>query len=212
MSLGAGWLVQNLFHAVILLFCLNLCGALTAGAASREEQMAAVKKEKAEAFFQAQDIVNQPVRSLKRTPDMVVMRFADWGKYDVVTPDFDYVDMRATQQKLFDGYQYVACDLNPGVVFVGNELEFNERTKYFYNDFRVPKKKLTEAEMLEVNRLCRIIGRCNRELAELQNPEPPLTKIYRVVAGNKLAAIMFTVVLFLALRLVRRRQAQKTEA
>jgi len=210
-AVGAGRFIHKLFYAASLLLCLNLCSALTAFAESREEQIAAIKKEKIEAFFQAEDIVNQPVSYLKRTPDMVVQRFADWGKHDVVTPDFDYVDVRATQQKLFDGYQYVACDLNPGEVFIGNELEFNERTKYFYNDFRLPKKKLTEAEMLEINRLCRIIGRCNRQLAELQNPEPPLAIIYRIIAGNKLIVITLIGVLFLTLRFVRGRRVQKME-
>ena len=39
----------------------------------------------------------------------------------------------------------------------------------------MPKKKLSQAEMLEINRLYRIIGRCERQLAQLQNPEPAST-------------------------------------
>lgn len=170
-----------------------------------------LQKEKNEAIFKVEDIVNQPVTHLKRTPDMVVKNFTDWGKHDVVMPDFANVDIRATQQKMFDGYQYVTCDLNPGEVFIGNELEFNELTKYFYNDFTVPKKKLTEAEMLEINRLCRIIGRCNRQLDELQNPEPPLDKIHRIITEHKPIVITLVAVLFLALYFVRRKQAQKME-
>jgi hypothetical protein len=56
--------------------------------------------------------------------------------------------------------------LNPGVCFLGNELEFNAMTKFFYTDRTLPKKKLTEAEMLEINRLYRIIGTCEQKLAE----------------------------------------------
>ena len=67
---------------------------------------------------------------------------------------------------------YVTSDLNPGVVFVGRQLEFNAMTKYFYLDRSVPKKKLTQAEMVEINRLYRIIGHCEQQLARLQNPEP----------------------------------------
>ena len=67
---------------------------------------------------------------------------------------------------------YVTSDLNPGVVFVGLQLEFNAMTKYFYLDRSVPKKKLTQAEMVEINRLYRIIGHCEQQLARLQNPEP----------------------------------------
>ena len=43
-------------------------------------------------------------------------------------------------------------------------------TKYFYTDRTLPKKKLSETELLEINRLYRIIGRCERELAKLQTP------------------------------------------
>jgi hypothetical protein len=40
-------------------------------------------------------------------------------------------------------------------------------TKYFYEDRSLPKKKLTEAEMLEINRLYRVIGQCEQQLARL---------------------------------------------
>ena len=62
--------------------------------------------------------------------------------------------------------QYVTSDLNPGVVFPGKELEFNSKTKYFYMDRSLPKKKLTEAEMLEINRLYRVIARDEDELSQ----------------------------------------------
>ena len=39
-------------------------------------------------------------------------------------------------------------------------------TKYFYTDRSVPKKKLTEEEMLEINRLYRIIGQDQDRLAK----------------------------------------------
>jgi hypothetical protein len=47
-------------------------------------------------------------------------------------------------------------------------LEFNAMTKYFYTDRSLPKKKLTEAEMVEINRLYEIIGRCEQQLDELE--------------------------------------------
>ncbi len=202
---------KRLFQVISLLALMNLCSALPAVAESRADQIAALKKEKDDAFFRIQDIVNQPVTHLKRTPDMVVKRFIDWGKHNVFRPDFDTVDVRTTQQKMFDGFQYVTCDLNPGEAFIGNELEFNEMTKYFYNDFTVPKKKLTEAEMLEINRLCRIIGSCNRQLNESKNPEPPLTKVHQVLLAHRPIVIGVVALLFLALYFVRKRQAQKTE-
>jgi len=195
----------------VILGFVCVYSALPACAETREDQIAALKKEKNEALFRIQDIVNQPVTHLKRTPDMVVQRFADWGKHDVVTPDFDTVDIRTTQQAMFDGYQYVTCDLNPGEVFIGKELEFNEMTKYFYNDFTVPKKKLTESEMVEINQLCRVIGRCNRELDELENPEPPLAKVHQMLADHKPTVLAVVAVLAVALYFVHKRQSQKAE-
>ena len=61
-------------------------------------------------------------------------------------------------------HEYVTSNLNPGVDFVGAELEFNSMTKFFYSDRSVPKKKLAESEMLEINRLYRIIGQCEQQL------------------------------------------------
>jgi hypothetical protein len=42
--------------------------------------------------------------------------------------------------------------------------------KYFYTNRSLPKRKLTEAEMLEINSLYRIIGRCEADIARLQSP------------------------------------------
>jgi hypothetical protein len=44
-------------------------------------------------------------------------------------------------------------------MFVGSELEFNAMTKYFYRDLTLPKRKLSDAEMIKVNDLYRMIGR-----------------------------------------------------
>ena len=195
----------------VILSLIYVCSAVPARAESREDQIAALKKEKNEALFKIQDMVNQPVTHLKRTPDMVVKNFVDWGQHDVITPDFDTVDIRATQQAMFDGYQYVTCDLNPGEVFIGSELEFNEMTKCFYNDFTVPKKKLTESEMLEINQLCRVIGRCNRQLDELENPEPPLAKVRQMITDHKPIVWAVAAVLAVALYFVHKRQSQKVE-
>jgi hypothetical protein len=49
-------------------------------------------------------------------------------------------------------------------MWAAKDLEFNSMTKYFYLDRTLPKKKLTEAEMLEINKLYRVIGQCVVEL------------------------------------------------
>jgi len=67
---------------------------------------------------------------------------------------------------IYAKYQYVTSDLNPRLVFPAKKLEFNSKTKYFYMDRSLPKKKLTEAEMLEINRLYRVIARDEDELSQ----------------------------------------------
>ena len=60
-------------------------------------------------------------------------------------PDFDNVDIRATQEFPYDGN--VTSDVNPSEMFIGSELEFNAMTKYFYADLTLPKKRLSSAEL-----------------------------------------------------------------
>jgi hypothetical protein len=43
-------------------------------------------------------------------------------------------------------------------------------TKYFYVDRTLPKKKLTQSEMIEINSLYRTIGDCERQIAKLRRP------------------------------------------
>jgi len=162
----------GLASLVLLLGVFNP-GASVSGAeaSSREDQIAALKAERRDAIFQVQHIVNQPVTCLKRTPEMLVSTFSPgWFHAGAMEPDYNTVDVRTSQHFDYDGRVYVTSDLNHGVVFIGRELEFNPMTKYFYADRSIPKKKLTEAEMVEINRQYRIIGHCNQQLDELQKP------------------------------------------
>jgi hypothetical protein len=103
------------------------------------------------------EIVNQPVTRLPRTAAAAVFP-AGWFDPGAIKPDFNTVDVRKTQEFIYDRYAYVTSDLNPSEMFVGGELEFNSMTKYFYTDRTLPKKQLSEPEMLEINRLYRRIG------------------------------------------------------
>ncbi|MDB6066183.1 MAG: hypothetical protein JWR26_2391 [Pedosphaera sp.] len=117
-------------------------------------------------------IVNQPVTPLTPAADMEVSTYSPGWFHDGATkPDFANVDVRATQEKTYDQHPYVTSDLNPGVAFRGPDIEFNSMTKYFYTDRSLPKKKLSEAEMLEINRLYRIIASCEQKLDPSQKPE-----------------------------------------
>jgi len=128
---------------------------------------AAVKTELNNAVLRVEQIVNQPVTQLNHTPEMSVSTYSPgWFHPGAERPDFKTVDIRATQDLNYAKNQYVTSDLNPGVAFPGKELEFNSKTKYFYMDRSLPKKKLTEAEMLEINRLYRVIARDEDELSQ----------------------------------------------
>src|SRR5579863_8376729 len=121
---------------------------------SVQDQMAAIKARKNDAIFEVQHIVNQPVRHFKRTPDMhVSVSSPGWFHPGAFEPGYDRVDIRSTQDLKYGNYQYVTSDLNPDIVYLGAEIEFNPMTKYFYTDRSVPKKKLTEDEMLRINAL-----------------------------------------------------------
>jgi hypothetical protein len=118
-----------------------------------------------DAIDRVKTIVNQPVKQLAVTPDMEVATYKPgWFREGAARPNFDTVDVRATQETGYGQHPYVTSDLNPGIVFMGAELEFNPMIKYFYVDRMLPKKKLTDEEMQEINRLYRIIGKCDESL------------------------------------------------
>lgn len=93
-----------------------------------------------------------------------------WFHPGATKPNFNTVDVRTSQETPYE--KYITSNLNPGIVFWGPDLEFNSNIKYFYTDRNHPKKRLTEAEMVEINGLYRIIGRCEDELNRLLNPPP----------------------------------------
>lgn len=85
--------------------------------------------------------------------------FAGWFHPGAAKPDFNTVDIRATQEFPYSAYDHVTSDLNPTEMFIGAELEFNPMTKYFYTDRTLPKRRLSDTEMVEINGLYRVIGR-----------------------------------------------------
>jgi hypothetical protein len=147
---------------------IGLCQWCMAQQAATGARRAALETEMKSAVEQVKQIVNQPVTSMPRTSEMQVSTYRPgWFHEGASKPNFNTVDVRTTRETPYDGRQYVTSDLNPGIVFIGSQLEFNPMTKYFYTDRSLPKKKLSDAEMIEINRLYRIIGRCEKELAEL---------------------------------------------
>jgi hypothetical protein len=125
-----------------------------------------IKSELGDAIARVKEIVNQPVEGVARKSGMSVATASPgWFRPGAVKPDFNRVDIRNTQQFPYEQYEYVTSDPNPNIVYSGPELEFNPMTKYFYTDRTTPKKKLNESEMLEINRLYRIIGQDEDQLA-----------------------------------------------
>jgi hypothetical protein len=157
-----------------LLLLAGLFVALPAAAqtTNKQTQINALNSEMNDAMDQVRKIVNQRVLAYALQPGMDVAVFPVWFHPGANTPDFMNVDVRTTQEKTYDKFAYVTSDLKPGIVFPGRDLEFNANTKYFYTDRSLPKKKLTGPEMVEINRLYRIIGHCKHQLLLLQNPEP----------------------------------------
>lgn len=132
-----------------------------------------LKAELADAIARVKEIINQPVEGLPRKPGMTVATASpDWFRPGAAKPDFNRVDIRNTQQFPYEKFQYVSSDPNPNIVYSGPELEYNPMTKYFYTDRSVPKKKLNESEMLEINRLYRLIGQDQDRLAQWQTDDP----------------------------------------
>jgi hypothetical protein len=154
-------------------FLLLLLGAGTALAYGfQDSEDSALIAQMNDAIEQVKRIVNDPVPSLPRTPDAKVSMFSPgWFHEGAAKPNFLSVDVSATQQFPYDQFEYVTSDLNPGVMFRGRDLEFNGMTKYFYTDRSMPKKRLGPAQMAEINRLYRIIGAQEQELAR-RHPAP----------------------------------------
>ncbi|MGY3328341.1 hypothetical protein ACVILI_001358 [Mesorhizobium sp. USDA 4775] len=141
-----------------IVFLLGLTGLLLTVGAGIFWTLPGIGKANAEAARTEQkvvEIVNQPITHLPRSGSFTVFS-PGWFHAGATKPDFNNVDIRTTQERLYKGH--VTSDLNPTEMFIGSELEFNAMTKYFYTDQTLPKKRLSDTEMVEINGLYRVIG------------------------------------------------------
>jgi|GEM_PF-1699626 len=138
---------------------------------TKEEQLVQLFAQRDAAIAQVKAIINQPVFSVIRPPSNQIANYGPaWFHDGAIKPDFNTVDVRKTQEFPYEkAAEYSTSDLNPGKAFKSKNLEFNSMTKYFYTDRSVPKKRLSEPEMLEINRLYRIIGHCEQAINDLNN-------------------------------------------
>ena len=187
-------IIRNVALALLLLAAISILNVQTNsttagpkpikpdGSVLQKSSLESLQLEKAKANQRVLQIVNRPVRSYVRSPNMRVwISSPGWFHEGASKPDFNTVDVRKSQTFPYATSQYVASDLNPKIVFLGPDLEFNSMTKFFYTDRSVPKHRLTETEMLEINQLYRIIGRCESEIERLQ--APPVDKVQTSVAA-----------------------------
>ena len=164
--------MKRLFSALVFsFFSVTLVHAQLGAGLSPDDIVSGLK----DALAKVDVIVNQPAPSVPRTPEMNITWWGNaWFHPGATTPDFNNVDVRKTQETAqYAKYQYVSSNFTPDIAFLGSEIEFNSMTKFFYVDRSVPKKKLTEDEMLEINRLYRIIGQCEIQLDILGAKEGP---------------------------------------
>jgi membrane protease YdiL (CAAX protease family) len=210
---------RSLVPAMVLHGCYNLGLVLAvyagaSGAAASERTQAAAPAEQAviaerdAAIEQVKRIVNEPVAPLPRDPEALVSRYSPgWFHEGAQRPDYS-ADVRATQELPYERHQYVTSDLNPGLMFRGRDLEFNPMLKYFYTDRSLPKKRLGEAEMAEINRLYRIIGAREADLARLRGQGVPGAPVAEEAPNRgPLYAAAAVLVALLAVLLYRRRAA-----
>lgn len=130
-----------------------------------QAQIDRIERERLSTINRVKAIVNQKARWYKRTDSMAVSTFSPgWFHEGAITPKFETVDVRTTQDLSAYKSGYITSDLNPGIVWRAEDIEFNPMTKIFYEDRTIPKKRLTQSEMEEINRLYRIIARCDAEL------------------------------------------------
>jgi len=130
-------------------------------------QIAALQVEQEQAIEQVVAIVNQPIPRFPRRSWAPIFK-GGWFHPGATAPDFDTVDIRKTQEFPYAKQDYVTSTANQKEIFYGPGLEFNAMTKYFYTDRTVPKKRLSEAEMVRINALYRVIGRDEKALAALE--------------------------------------------
>jgi hypothetical protein len=174
--------------STLLILLLSLVAPLSWAPAQGTAAPATETLDAAAARQRVIDIVNQPVTHLPRTAEAGIFS-PGWFHDGAIKPDFNNVDVRATQEFTYDSSSYVTSDLNPSEMFVGRDLEFNAMTKYFYTDRTLPKKRLSEAEMLEINRLYRIIGRDEHAVA-----------MRWLMAGSLVLALLLAASFFLLVR------------
>jgi hypothetical protein len=129
------------------------------------------------AVARVRDLVNRPVESAPITPELRQMAgvFREgWFPQGAQLPAFSGADIRKSQDlSLYTREEWCTSSLTLDRVFKESQCEFNPQTKFFYMDYSLPKKRLTDEEMQEVNRLYHQIGAYASYMEHMGRPWTP---------------------------------------
>jgi hypothetical protein len=134
------------------------------------ELIVTIQRDERRAVQRVIDIVNQPLEQFPITRGMSVAYFPTWFHPGAETPDFTNVDVTQFEDdKNYEvpSYEYCTSPLCQGIAFRLSDVGFNSKTKMFYVDRSLPKKRLTIEEMKEINTQYRTIARCYNALVAL---------------------------------------------
>jgi len=189
------------FPLALLVLCLGLAGAsLSLADGTNDPQIAAIQARRDDAIARVKEIINQPVTQLPRTSDMTdVGEYPYWFHDGATRPDFNNVDIRTTQEFHYDDHQYAASALNPGVVFIGHELEFNQ----YYRDIGYCEHQLA---VLQLPALIAANQESAAAAVAASGPETPLDEARQLAATHKPVVAGIGVGLVAGLWYLRRRR------
>ena len=158
-------------------------------AAAIQAQGAAARTEMDAAMGRVRGIVNQTPPTVPKPPPNA--ESYHYGFHPgALTPDFAHADLYSTRE-LWKG-DFVNMDAAPGVFYRSADCEFNPQTKFFYTNRDVPKKRLTNAEIVEVVRLYRaiaadqlVLNALPQRLLDAQGASADLLSLNRQLAARR---------------------------
>ncbi len=103
-------------------------------------------------------IVNQPVHTFPRAANMEVSHYPAWFHDGAITPDFNTVDIRQTQEFPYTNAPYAICDLVPGVAFVWQGIGIQLHDQVFPLYESVPAQSTGSSERQHGGDPTRFIG------------------------------------------------------
>jgi len=184
----------------ILLACIIAIVPVASQALTYAEKIAQLTQEKDNAEARVKAIVNQPVQSVPyNSYALVEVVSPGWFHAGAAAPDYS-ADVSKTQEFPYKK-TYVTSDVTPGLMYKADELEFNKQLKFYYTDMKIPKKRLSATEMVEINGLYRIIGANKTQIASMQefipSTQASISEFFNSLAGTILELVIVSLVAYI---------------